>query len=72
MVNDVDLEFTFLPAWKRLADAGALGGVMSAISALNGVPSAAHKQLLTDVLREEWGWDGHVISDCDTITAVCA
>eukprot|EP01079_Euglenida_sp_SAG-EU17-18_P004051 gene4051-4396_t len=66
-VSDEDLELTYLPAWRRLADSGALGGVMSAISALNGVPSAAHKPMLTGKLRDAWGWDGFVTSDCDTI-----
>ena len=44
--------------------------VMSAISAMNGVPSAASKTMLTDVLRGEWGFDGFVTSDCDTISAI--
>lgn len=35
---------------------------MSAISAVNGIPSAANKYLLTDVLRNEWNFDGYVIS----------
>mmetsp|Transcript_23235 Transcript_23235/g.69683 ORF Transcript_23235/g.69683 Transcript_23235/m.69683 type:complete len:734 (-) Transcript_23235:164-2365(-) len=69
-VSDDDLQLTYLPAWRALVDAGALGGVMSAISALNGVPSAAHKAMLTDVLRGEWGFDGFVVSDCDTISAI--
>ena len=43
---------------------------MSAISAMNGVPSAASKTMLTDVLRGEWGFDGFVTSDCDTISAI--
>ena len=42
-VSDDDLRLTYLPAWKRLSDAGALGGVMSAISGLNGIPSVVHK-----------------------------
>ena len=70
LVSDDDLELTYLPAWKALSDAGALGGVMSAISGLNGIPSVAHKQMLTNVLRGEWGFDGHVISDCDTVSSV--
>ena len=69
-VTDDDLRLTYLPAWRALAASGALGGVMSAISGLNGVPSVAHRTLLTDVLRGEWGFDGFVISDCDTLPAV--
>ena len=70
VVSEDDLRLTFLPAWRRLAAEGALGGVMSAISALNSIPSAAHKSLLTGMLRGEWAFDGFVISDCDTISAV--
>jgi len=69
-ISDDDLDLTFLPAWRLLAASGALGGVMSAISACNGVPSAAHRQLLTGALRDAWAFDGFVISDCDTIAAV--
>ena len=42
-----------LPHARALSDAGALGGVMSAISGLNGVPSVADRTLLTGVLRGE-------------------
>ena len=50
-MSDDDLELTYLPAWKALVDADALGAVMSAISGLNGSPSVANKRMLTDVLR---------------------
>jgi beta-glucosidase len=69
-VPEMMLRYTFLPAWRRLVRAGAVGGVMSAITAVNGVPSAADGRLLTGVLRGEWGYDGHVISDCDTLPAM--
>ena len=70
IVSEDDLRLTFLPAWRRLAAEGALGGVMSAISALNSIPSAAHKSMLTDWLRGEAGFDGFVMSDCDTIPSI--
>ena len=70
IVSEDDLELTYLPAWKRLVDADAIGGVMSAISACNSIPSAAHKSILTGKLRNEWNFTGYVISDCDTMAAV--
>ena len=70
LVSDPDLRFTFYPVWEGLVRRHAVGGVMSAISGLNGAPAAANRGLLTGVLRGEWGYEGHVISDCDTITAV--
>ena len=69
-VSDDDVRYTYLPAWKKLVDTDTVSGVMSAISGLNGIPSAAHKELLTDMLRGEWGFGGYVISDCDTIGAI--
>lgn len=69
-VSDDDLRLTFLPAWRALAASGAMGGVMSAISALNGVPSVTDRTLLTGMLRGEWGYDGYVISDCDTVPSM--
>ena len=69
-VAEDDLQLTYLPAWRRLIAAGALGGVMSAISSLNSIPSAAHTSLLTGVLRGQWNASAFVISDCSTIAAV--
>jgi beta-glucosidase len=37
---------------------------MSAYNAINGVPCTANKWLLTDILRNEWGFNGYVVSDC--------
>ena len=53
---------TYLPVWKKLIDEKAVVGIMSAISAVNGIPSAANKYLLNDVLRNEWNFTGYVIS----------
>jgi beta-glucosidase len=53
---------TYLPVWKKLIDEKAIVGIMSGISAVNGIPSAANKYLLNDVLRNEWNFPGYVIS----------
>ena len=42
---------------------GHVGTVMSAYNSINGVPCAHNKWLLTDILKEEWGFDGQVVSD---------
>jgi beta-glucosidase len=70
LVTEPDLNLTYLPAWRALVREGALVGAMSAISALNGVPGIAHASLLTSTLRELWGFDGYVTSDCDTFPAL--
>ena len=41
--------------------------VMAAYNAINGVPCHENKRLLTDILRDEWGFDGYVVSDCSAI-----
>ena len=40
---------------------------MAAYNRLNGVPCIANKILLTDILRDEWGFDGYIVTDCDGI-----
>nr|WP_321411294.1 glycoside hydrolase family 3 N-terminal domain-containing protein [uncultured Carboxylicivirga sp.] len=53
----------FLPAFERaIKEAGALN-VMSAYSELDGIPCTGNEWLLTDVLRNEWGFKGYAVSD---------
>lgn len=70
VISETDLAFTYLYAWRKLVKARAVGGIMSAISALNGIPSACNGKLLTDTLRGLWGYDSFVLSDCDTISQI--
>ena len=52
----------YLPTYKAAVDAG-VKTLMTSFNSLNGVPSAGNKWLVKDVLRDEWGFDGVVISD---------
>ncbi|NNE74961.1 MAG: beta-glucosidase [Acidimicrobiales bacterium] len=56
------LHEVYLPHFKRVADAG-VASVMTAYNAVNGEWCGQHKHLITDILRDEWGWDGFVITD---------
>ncbi|RXK83998.1 glycoside hydrolase family 3 protein [Filimonas effusa] len=58
-----DLRETYLPAFKALVDAG-VEAVMCAYNATNGEPCCGNTFLLQDVLRKEWNFKGHVVSDC--------
>ena len=58
-----DLWETYLPAFEALVDAD-VETIMCAYNATNGEPCCANEYLLTDVLREKWGFKGHVVSDC--------
>ncbi len=60
------LRQVYLPPYEAAIQAGA-ATVMSSFNTLNGVPSSADPFLLQDVLRDEWGFDGFVISDYTAI-----
>ncbi len=61
-----DLKVNFLPPFKKAIDAGALS-VMTSYNSLDGVPSTGSHELLTDLLRTEWGFRGFVVSDLYSI-----
>jgi len=50
---------------------GRVFTVMSSYNSLNGVPTSCSRFLLTDVLRNLWGFQGHVVSDCDAVEDIC-
>lgn len=52
----------YLPPYKAAIDAG-VGSVMASFNEIDGVPATANKWLLTDVLRNEWGFKGFLVSD---------
>jgi beta-glucosidase len=61
-----DLHETYLPAFEALVDAG-VEIVMCAYNRTNGDPCCSSTFLLQEVLREDWGFDGHVVSDCGAV-----
>lgn len=63
-VSEQTLRSYYLPAFKALVTEGKAESIMSAYNAINGIPCTANKWLLTDVLRNEWGFNGYVVSDC--------
>ncbi len=58
-----DLNETYLPAFKRLVDAG-VEAVMGAYNRTNGEPCCASDMLMKQTLRGKWGFEGHYVSDC--------
>ena len=65
-IPEIQLRETYLPPFKAAKDAGA-ATFMCSFNDINGVPSSANKHLLTDILRDEWGFDGVVVSDWGSI-----
>ena len=60
---DGDLWGTYLPAFEALVKAG-VGQVMCAYNRFDGEPCCGNSRLLTQILRNEWGYDGIVVTDC--------
>ena len=63
-VNPRDLRETYLPAFEALVREAGVESVMGAYNRVNGEPACGSKTLLKDILRGEWGFEGHVVSDC--------
>ncbi|MCG6926667.1 MAG: glycoside hydrolase family 3 C-terminal domain-containing protein [Acidobacteria bacterium] len=61
-----DLHETYLPAFEALVDAG-VEIVMCAYNRTNGDPCCGSDFLLQETLRDSWGFDGHVVSDCGAV-----
>ena len=62
-----DLWETYLPAFRALVVEGDVREVMCAYNRYEGKPCCGSDQLLVRILREEWGYDGLVVSDCSAI-----
>lgn len=65
-ISDRVLRDAYLPPFKAAVDAGA-GTLMSAFNTLQGVPASANHYTLTDILRTEWGFEGFVVSDWNSV-----
>lgn len=61
-LSERELRQNYLPAFRAALDEGC-EMVMSSFNTVNGIPAAGNKKLMRDLLREEWGFDGVVISD---------
>ncbi len=62
-----DLWETYLPAFKALVKKGNVREVMCAYQRFEGKPCCTSDRLLIDILRNKWGYDGLVVTDCDAI-----
>lgn len=64
VVSKQDLYETYLPAFRACVKEGHVEAVMGAYNRVGGAPCCGSKELLQDILRKEWGFKGHVVSDC--------
>lgn len=63
IVDEKDLRETYLYAFKKLVDAG-VESIMCAYNRVNGEPCCTGNTLLKNILRNEWKFKGHVVTDC--------
>ena len=67
-VSEKDLRETYLAAFEALVKEAKVEAVMGAYNRFRGEPCCGSKLLLKKILRDEWGFDGHVVSDCWAIS----
>lgn len=65
-IPENELRNVYLPPFKAAVDAG-VATLMTSFGDLDGVPATANEFLLRDVLRDDWGFDGFVVSDWDSV-----
>jgi len=65
-ISERTLRDIYLPPFKAAVDAG-VASVMTAFNEYDGVPASGSRYLLTDVLRDRWGFDGFVVTDYTSI-----
>jgi len=66
-VSEKDLWDTYLPAFEEGIRYSGAKSVMSAYNGFNGAPCVSSRSLLTEILRDEWGFDGAVVGDVDNV-----
>ncbi|KAA1244112.1 beta-glucosidase BglX [Aquimarina sp. RZ0] len=65
-IGAYELHNTVLPPFKAAVEAG-VASMMSAFNEIDGIPATAHKELLRDVLKNDWNWNGFIVSDWASI-----
>ena len=69
-VSPHDLEDTYLPAFRDAVTEAHAQSLMCAYNAIDGAPACANTMLLHDHLRDDWHFDGYVVSDCAAVADV--
>jgi beta-glucosidase len=65
-----DLQDTYLPAFRAAITEGKADSIMCAYNAVDGFPACASPSLLQTILRDQWKFEGFVVSDCDAVEDV--
>jgi len=67
-----DFYDTYLPQFEAAVREAKVGAVMGAYNRVYGEPACSNRKLLDDLLRTQWGFEGHVVSDCGAIFDIYA
>ena len=69
-VSETDLVNTYLPAFRAAVVEGKADSIMCVYNAVNGTPGCASPDLLQKRLRDGWGFQGYVVSDCGAVNDI--
>ena len=68
-----DLSEYYLPPFQQCARDSQVGSIMCSYNAINGTPACANSYIMTDILREHWGWkadNNFITSDCNAVQVI--
>ena len=69
-IDERDLREYYTYAFKNAIENGKAESIMTSYNAVNGVPVSVSEEILDDMLRRTWGFDGYVVTDCDSLSDV--
>lgn len=67
VISQRDLQETYLPAFKSCVTEGGVSSLMCSYNAVNGMPSCVNDELMHDLARTEWGFEGYITGDCAAV-----
>ncbi|XP_051147124.1 beta-D-xylosidase 3-like [Andrographis paniculata] len=67
IVSQQDLIDTYQPPFRSCVEQGNVASVMCSYNQVNGKPTCGDRELLDGVIRGQWGLDGYIVSDCDSL-----
>lgn len=70
VVGTRDLMENFFPLFEKGIENGAMS-IMTSYNSIDGIPSTANEKYLQGILRDEWGFDGFVVSDLESVDGLC-
>jgi len=62
-ISERELRENFFPPFREIVERTSIGAVMPSYNEIDGMPSHSNRWLLQDILRDEWGFDGMIVSD---------